>query len=267
MTDFEIATFKSNECPTLQKNLTSALELTHSFMSSSEANTVIELDFETLGSVFDNYDGCFLGIYDTLNQEFFDKHFIKLTAMDNVQTRLDAYAYTYLTAMSGLHLKSIFNEADDYFERLDRAIKRMELLLVPEVEKIYGVLKIFSFNDELPKRYDAIIKECLERLTKMKALRTDFKNTPLVTELSFTKQYSVKNPGLQKWMENMLYLWTKILGRSLENKADGINGRKQLLEFAMDCMELVHPALEYHTLDNMLRKIQNAQSKTVKDQA
>ena len=49
-------------------------------------------------------------------------------------------------------------------------------------------------------------------------------------------------------------LWTGLLDRSLKQSHDGINGRKQFLEFLIDCIEPVHPKLRYQTVDNGLTK-------------
>ena len=50
--------------------------------------------------------------------------------------------------------------------------------------------------------------------------------------------------------------WLSALDRTIYNSNDGINGRKHLLEFLSDSMEPLHEAIEFETLDNMLRKVQ-----------
>ena len=50
-----------------------------------------------------------------------------------------------------------------------------------------------------------------------------------------------------------------MLGRTLEQKNDGINGRKQFLEFLLECLKPIHPTLADGpivdgTVDNALKK-------------
>ena len=56
----------------------------------------------------------------------------------------------------------------------------------------------------------------------------------------------------------MLELWEKDLGRTLENKNEGLNGRKHLLNFLEISIEPIHEAIEFETLNNSLRKVQNS---------
>lgn len=88
-------------------------------------------------------------------------------------------------------------------------------------------------------------------------LRQDFKNSALMQNAKAGKREPVGNLGLQQWVETIYSIWTDYLKRSTENKRDGINGRKYLLEFMSDCMAYLNPEIEYNTLDNMLRKVQN----------
>ena len=62
------------------------------------------------------------------------------------------------------------------------------------------------------------------------------------------------NIGLPEFILHLHTLWTGLLDRSLKQSYDGINGRKQFLEFLGDCRNSVHPRLSYETLDNGLTK-------------
>ena len=64
-----------------------------------------------------------------------------------------------------------------------------------------------------------------------------------------------------EFIKHMWMIWHEILGRTIEQKYDGINGRKQFLEFLVDFLEPIHPTLIEGqlidgTVDNALKKFQ-----------
>ena len=72
------------------------------------------------------------------------------------------------------------------------------------------------------------------------------------------------NPELQEFIKILYSFWHDILGRALIQKYDGINGRKQFLEFLIECLKPIHPSLvvdqiiQDGTVDNALKKYQKS---------
>ena len=42
----------------------------------------------------------------------------------------------------------------------------------------------------------------------------------------------------------------------MQHDPKGVSGRKRFLEFMYGCFEHVHPALEYHVIENVFTRIQ-----------
>lgn len=241
---------KLGKCPVLVQNIENLSNST-SFLKSLAAEFK-EIDPEV---VFQNYQP--LNIYKPCFNAIAEKYSIPTENIGDVEKNLEATALLYLAMRQRRDWNIQVGIITDYLNKVGKKAKELELLLVPEREKIQQVFHLFSMFEDA-KKTGELINSSIENLKQLQNLNASFLSLPAAKISSYGKQAPMGHPGLQEWVRMIFLIWTKILNRSIENPKDGINGRIHLLDFMYDCREPLHPLLEFDTLNSMLRKVQKS---------
>jgi len=246
---------KLSRCPVLVQNIENLSNST-SFLKSLAAEFK-EIDPEV---VFQNYEP--LNIYKTCFNAIAEKYSIPTENIRDVEKKLEAAALLYLAMRQRRDWNIQVGIITGYLNKVVKKAKELELLLVPEREKIQQVFHIYSMFEDA-KKTGELINFSIENLKQLQNLSSIFLSLPGAKISSYGKKAPMGHPGLQEWVRSIFLIWIKILNRSIENPNDGINGRIHLLDFMYDCREPLHPLLEHDTLDSMLRKVQKQYASSV----
>ena len=109
---------------------------------------------------------------------------------------------------------------------------------------------------EKPFQYMQAFNSLMAASQKLTFLPDFISTSPFAKTAEFNKPARATDRALHTWIKTLYAFWLSALDRTIYNSNDGINGRKHLLEFLSDSMEPLHEAIEFETLDNMLRKVQ-----------
>ena len=169
---------------------------------------------------------------------------------------LERLAIGYLSYFQTKTLRPIIKqfhvECLDINERLgvlaDEIEEKMEVY-----ETLLSVLSCEKLNGG---EYTDALKSVINARNKLKLLPDSIGHSALAKGSEFNKAARPTNWALLLWIEALYAYWINILGRTISNNNDGINGRKHLLEFLLFCIEPLHEAVEFETLDNTLRRVQ-----------
>ena len=169
---------------------------------------------------------------------------------------LNYAAYLYLTRSSQIWLKRALPAFEDKLEKLIKAAGRFE----------YFVNSFDDCGDEYNQFFDGYtfkqtISDTKAKLDDIKNLKEKLRSSTIGRIAKLHDHRPMGNLGLHEFVKLMWNFWHEFLGRSIVQKHDGINGRKQLLEFLVDCLEPIHPTLvDGHVIDgpvdNALKKFQ-----------
>lgn len=202
-----------------------------------------------------------LNIYTNEISRIIDKHKIPESLVESLIEFLEIASLAYIGIAHMGQMRVYLSRVTDFTKRLTQKVEALEKLLTDDREAISAVMAIARFGEKTERDYDDIVDETLANLKKLSFIHSDFQNSKLAETIKLNSKSPIGNPGLLRWTNIIYLIWTENLKRTIENKNDGINGRKYLLEFMFDCMQPIHPALEYETLDNMLRKVQRSKKR------
>ena len=174
-----------------------------------------------------------------------------------VSDMLEQLAVSYLGLTHYKSLRPHVKELHTKFVELDNAIGATIDPLEDQLNAIEGHLNIFLSEPQEKDEYMKAFKALVTAREKLKSLPESISSSPLAQATEFNKQARSTDFALYIWVKAIYAIWINKLGRTISNSNDGINGRKHLLEYLVNLMEPLHQAIEYETLDNMLRKIQN----------
>lgn len=197
-----------------------------------------------------------LNIYPKFTKKLQNKFSLSHDQAFELTNLLEVFAIGYLGYFQSQTLRPIIKqfhlECINLNERLG--------LLTDEIEKKmdgYGVvLDVLSCEELNGDEYSEALKSLINAHKKLNSLPDSISKSPLAKGVEFNKAARSTNWALFMWVEPLYVYWVNILGRTINNSNDGINGRKPLLEFLLFCIEPLHEAVEYGTLNNMLRKVQ-----------
>ena len=169
---------------------------------------------------------------------------------------LEILAVGYIALSTQGSIRESIGQVLDLTSQLVEKLNEATLGWSENLDQYETLFLTISSDDEKSKHYSEVIQSLVEAKDKLQSLPDFIKNSQSAKMVEYGKRAQPSNSGLQIWVENVYLIWVGILGRTIENKNDGLNGRKHLLNFMEALMLPVHEALEFSTLDNMLRKVQ-----------
>ena len=228
-----------------------------------------KLTANSVGFDVKNYDLTVTGM-DNLPEELlalklYENHFDKIATKYALPDSTHGLTKNYLELAAmmyvGLCAKKEFQGQigiiAEHLKKVEKVAVQLEQLLEPGRDTWRDIYKIYPAIDKAEVDIDDLLNTSLANLKQLKELRAQFLEYKMTKMAEYGKKAPLGNAGLEIWVKVLLGAWWDVLKRTLDNQNDGINGRSHLVHFMCDCMEVVHPALEYDTIDNMLRKVQN----------
>ena len=197
-----------------------------------------------------------LSIYDASFDDLATKYLFPSALQKDLKLFLNLAAYTYLSINGQVWLKKVLPSIEEEIEQLTNAAERFSYYLKPMTRWDDNYNHLFD-NQPVHK----LINETYSNLTEIMSLKEKLREGVIGQLAKLDDNRPLGNLGLHEFINMMWTLWHCFLGRSVIQKYDGINGRKQFLEFLTDCLTPVHPKLVegYFVdgpIDNALKKFQ-----------
>jgi len=174
------------------------------------------------------------------------------------ETMLNVGAYKYLSLNGQIWLKRMLPTFEEEIDKLVNAANRFSYVLRPMAEWEEGFDQLFD-NQPIQK----MLQDTKSNLDEIIKLKEKLRSSAIGKLAKLGDSNPIGNLGLHEFIKHMWAFWHDFLGRTIIQKRDGINGRKQFLVFLVDCLEPIHPTLvEGHiidgTVDNALKKFQKS---------
>lgn len=214
-----------------------------------------EKAIETLNHLYAP-DATFLDIYKPLTKEMGHTFGFSKSKIKDVLPFLESLAVFYIGAVTAPAIRPMMSDLHSGFVELIGKLKKITDEIHGNLDNFQLLMNVFTFEVDQTENYRSAFEGLLLESEKLETLPDFFKNSVMAKIVEFDKAARSTNWALQFWTENMLLLWVGLLDREIKNLNDGKNGRKHLLDFIEFCMRPIHEAVEFETLDNMLRKVQ-----------
>lgn len=197
-----------------------------------------------------------LNLYDSIIGDIRTEFSLNDKIIEDVTELLEWSAITYVASYQTVMRKASLNEMlmqmTDFVADLEKCLKPVER----NTRYYKAILTNLSGDETQAAVYEQSFNALLDANKTLQSLPDFVRQSKVMEAVEIGKQAPVGNPSLERWVKTMYDVWTIMLGRTIENKHDGINGRKYLLNFMEVCMRPIHEGIEANTLDNMLRKVQ-----------
>jgi len=195
-------------------------------------------------------------IYDSIYEELATKYLFPAVFKKDLKLILNLAAYNYLSLNGQVWLKKVLPAIEKEIEQLVSAAERFSYYMNPVIQ--WGDnYDMFFHNQPVQK----MLHETKANLDEILTLKDNFRASAIGKLAKLDDHRPMGNLGLHEFIKIMWMFWHDCLGRTVVQKYDGINGRKQFLEFLGNCLEPIHPKLvEDHfvggAIDNALKKFQ-----------
>lgn len=269
------AVYEFMGCSVLAKNMALICEHNLSLVNFVLNNEVNSLDFDLKGLIQNRPDILehitkenshlvleklhSFEVYDASYDDLANKYKFPSPIKKELKCFLNLAAINYLSFTGQVWLKKILPVIEKEIEQLTKAAERLSYYLKPMTlwDENYN-----QFFDNQPVH--KLINETNSNLTEIMSLKEKLRGSVIGQLAKLGDHRPLGNLGLHEFIKIMWDFWHNFLGRTIVQKNDGINGRKQFLEFLGDCLEPVHPKLvEEHfidgPIDNALKKFQRSQ--------
>lgn len=244
-------------CPVLKAHIIKFMKMSDQLLDQEDTYTEEWFENIRLASLENRIEGFqSLKIYQKFSKKLqTDFSFSNGDAIELVN-KLELLAIGYLgltqSRVTAYFIKCFRLECLDLSKKLNELANEL-----PQKIDIYEFfLSLLSYANLDVKEHTDAFNSLIKASEILKQLPDKISHSPFAKSLEFNKAAKVTNWALYIWVENLYAYWVNGLGRTIRNSNDGINGRKPLLEFLLFCIEPLHEAIEYDTLDNMLRKVQ-----------
>ncbi len=200
-----------------------------------------------------------LNIYDQVRARLTLQHKIPANQVSEIFETIEASSLIYVASTLTGHMPAEMRDDVNRIKQLACTAKRFKSLIENADPYFLDVLQMVDhvedkqmFAPNAKDYFDDLIKK-LERVIEFES---GFTETKIAKVWMLGTPHRKANIGLYSWVADMYGLWTNDLGRTMQHDPKGVSGRKRCLEFMYDCFEHVHPALEYHVIENVFTRIQ-----------
>ena len=219
--------------------------------AAKDVRNIDKIKQDYLFKKFERFD-----VYESAYENLSIEYDFPSALNDDCKMYLNYAAYIYLVGSSKVWMKRSFPAFEEKLEKLIKAADRFEysLKLFDDCDAEYDQLfDGYGFKQKL--------NETKANLDEIKTLKEKFRASTLGKHARLDDHRPIGNPGLHAFIKLIWIFWHDMIGRTIEQKFDGINGRKQFLEFLVDCLKPIHPTLvDGHMIDgpvdNALKKFQ-----------
>jgi len=263
-----IAIHACMECEVLVRHMAHTSQFTMEI-----ANYLTDKSFDNLEFDFANMEGIKGNIDDDKADilfEMLENFYVYETEFDRLSTKysfpdsnqkickmlLNSAAYAYISLNGQVWLKRTLPAFEKELEKLISAANRFRYVLKPMAEWGEGFDNFFD-NQPIQK----LLCDTMVNLDEIATLKDKMRSSTIGKLAKLDDHRPMRNLGLHEFIRQMWNFWHDVLGRTVVQKYDGINGRKQFLEFIVECLEPVHPTLIEGPMvdgpvDNALKKFQ-----------
>jgi len=252
-----LAKYDRLDCPVLASN---SKKLAFEFESHPELISALSTAdpagiVKTLEKLY-SQDSKFLDLYKDLAPQMQIMFRLSGEKVEEILPILEGLAVFYIANASAATIRSVISKSHSGLVDLTKKLKSITDEVDENLDNFILFLNIMTFNPDESNRYKSAFDDLLHANKKLQTLPEYLKNSQFAKIVEFDKPARATNWGLQFWTEHLFFIWMGFLERGIKNRNDGINGRKHLLDFLEFCMAPIHEAVEFETLDNMLRKVQ-----------
>ena len=202
-------------------------------------------------------DDDFLDLYSNESNKLKNLFRLSDTEIVEIMPIMEGIAFSYAGTCQTQFLRPMIKQIHSKFIQLNDELAAVTEFLEDDLGGTGLMIKMLAADPSPSEEYVQALQTLIASKEKLQSFPEFITESPLAKITEFNKAARSTNWGLQLWTETLYTLWVGILGRTVANSNDGVNGRKHLLDFLYFCMQPLHEAVEYVTLDNSLRKVQN----------
>ena len=197
-------------------------------------------------------------VYDSAFERLSTKYGFPSSHLSDCKLLLNFAAYMYLSLYGQVWMKNFFPAFEEELEKLANAAERFRYTLKPMAEWEEGFNQFFD-NQPIQQ----MLRDTKANLDEIMKLKEKLRTSTMGKLAKLGDSNPIGNLGLHEFIKHLWTFWHDALGRTIIQKRDGINGRKQFLVFLVDCLKPIHPTLvEGHIIDgpvdNALKKFQKS---------
>jgi len=202
-----------------------------------------------------------LEIYDDIYVKLFSDYKIpsEQHAESHILIEQAAIAYTGLSQTQ--IMRDLLARAEGKIDKIHSAAKKLASLIETHSKEFDLLSRAVNWKSNSDYYMGDTLNAISDKLSEITLMKQTLRETNVAKIAEVGKQSPPSNMAVKHWVHAMYVFWTRNLERNLINDGDGINGRKHILNFMIECMEPLHQAIEANTIDNALRKIQNLNNK------
>lgn len=220
-------------------------------MDLSKLHELSDVDDRNLDLVIKSVHN--IPVYETVFAELSEKYNFPHEHLSQFQLLLNLAAYIYLSVALTKFQKTVLSWIEAELVELQNAADRFSYALKPLMSWEEG---FDMFFDNFPVQ--KTLSDTKSNLDVIMSLKEKLRSSTVGDIARLGDHRPIGNPEFHQFIKLLWELWHDLLGRTIVQKYDGINGRKQFLEFLIDCLEPIHPSLEHGTVDNALKKFQKS---------
>jgi len=244
----DILKFGSVACPVLANNL-----------RDLQAQEIFDIDINSLNQeAFKRKleSISLLGIYDDIYQKLFSDHNIPENQYIEGRDIIEQAAIAYMGMSRTQIVREMLVNTETILNQIEAVSVKLADLIDAYSADLDIVSKLTNWDAGSNQHIGELLKFISSDLTNISSIKKKLRDTDIAQLSEMGKQSPKSNMAIIHWAHMMYIFWTRELKRTLVNLNDGINGRKHLLNFMIDCMLPLHEAIEANTIDNSLRKVQ-----------
>lgn len=187
--------------------------------------------------------------YDEKFERLSEKYKFPKENLQSCKSLLELGAFSYLAENSKIYTKSFL-----------KAVEQKITPLINQANKLkYYTDKLLELGEAIDIIFEEpsviqLLEDTTQNLQQLSQIREQLRNSWIAETSKVGVKAPVGNPGLKPFIATSRALWTVQMNRNFTQTYDGINGRKQFLEFLIDCLEPLDPSLKFDTVDNALKK-------------
>ena len=198
-----------------------------------------------------------LNIYQSLPDDFWNRHKIEIKSQANVICELNKQASKYCCFSIYPEITPDITTEIKQLKKINTASKRLRQLLPSSEDGLYSILKVIgnievgSFHSDKIDLFFANLNQYLQTLEGL------YDKIPLSAYGQLTKIGSKSPQGnlaLRVWVLLTNLIWTEILGRSfIYDGPNGVSGPARFTNFAFEALLPLHLEIEHHQVEYAVR--------------
>ena len=197
-----------------------------------------------------------LGLYQQSKPTLRQKFGIPVELVEDVVECLEAHAVGYVSHRQSDVMRGPIKSIHETIVSFVDDLSSLSSLISDDQSDFTAFLSMASGDKDASIAYSNALSSIKQAERVLRGMPEFLLNSGFAKSLEIGKRSPRGNPALQYWVERVYSLWVQHLERKIDNSNDGFNGRIHLLDLLEFALRPLHPAVEFNTIDNMLRKVQ-----------